>query len=139
MTNIVRDIKKIILFLFGVILIISGYKVNAANNEAKIEDDKEEAAREAEVQPVVPTDEEPKVEAEPEPQVSQKLPVETKKPAATIPVKAESATSKPTEKKKLEKLVVEEVKTVVEEPKKVDQTPQTVIEKATPEEASGTE
>jgi hypothetical protein len=51
MNNIVQILKKAGLFLFGVLLIIWGYKVNAANIEEKAKTEEEKKNKETE-QPV---------------------------------------------------------------------------------------
>ncbi|MBK5719984.1 hypothetical protein JGH11_03775 [Dysgonomonas sp. Marseille-P4677] len=130
MTDFIQNIKKIILFLFGVILIIWGYKANATNNEAKIEDEKENTSQETEIVPLVPIEEEINIKTESEPeQLEKKVVEETKQ---TTPLQTSQPVSvKPSQKK------TAEPKT--EEPKKVEETPPIVIETATPEESSGTE
>lgn len=110
MNNILNIIKKIALFLFGVILIIWGYKANAANTEKEgkaIEPMKDI------LEPVLNAIEEKNVKPEDEPKPVQ----EPKK----------QVTPQPTAKEKK-----------VDE-KKIEEPQQTVIEKATPEESSGTE
>ncbi|MBF0648475.1 hypothetical protein IR083_06570 [Dysgonomonas sp. GY75] len=131
MRNIIQNIKKITLFLFGVILIIWGYKVNAANNTAKAEEEKDKATKEVEVLPVATTEKEedkPQTEQPAEPQAKE---VKKETPVNT-PAKPKAASTVPAVKKEVEKKIEEE-------PKKVEEPKQTIIEKATPEEASGTE
>jgi len=139
MNNIIQVLKKVGLFLFGILLIIWGYKVNAANIEEKAKEEKENNNKEIEQQPVnVPSINdnptkadslkvEPKEVVPPKstnnkkaaPQPKPKTPAETSK--TPVPLVEKKAESKP-----------------AEEPVKVEEK-QTVIEKATPEESSGTE
>ncbi|GAB6120794.1 hypothetical protein [Dysgonomonas termitidis] len=131
MRNIIQNIKKITLFLFGVILIIWGYKVNAANNTAKAEEENDKAAKEVEVLPVTATEKEDEKPQTEQPAEAQPKEVKKETPVNT-PAKPKAVSTVPAVKKEAEKKV--EV-----EPKKVEEPKQTVIEKATPEEASGTE
>lgn len=141
MNNIIQVLKKVGLFLSGILLIVWGYKVNAANIEAKAKEEKE-SNKETELQPVVapPANQ---VEAETESTVTEPTKKtatpkdsEAKKEApqnkAKASVPSPAKTSAPAVEKKVEKKATEE-SAKVEEPK------QTVIEKATPEESSGTE
>ncbi|SBV95127.1 hypothetical protein [uncultured Dysgonomonas sp.] len=131
MRNIIQNIKKITLFLFGVILIVSGYRVNAANNTAKAEEEKDKATKEVEVLPIAATEKEddnPQTEQPAEPQAKE---VKKETPVNT-PAKPKAASTVPAVKKEVEKKIEEE-------PKKVEEPKQTIIEKAIPEEASGTE
>jgi len=133
MNNIIQTIKKTVLFLFGVLLIIWGYKVNATNNDAKAQDEKDKTAQESEKQPDITLAEDTikqpktsKTDTEPATQDTGKK----KQPVAPAKSKNDSV---PTVKK-------QPVKKDKEEPvKKVEETKETVIETATPEEASGTE
>ncbi|EGK02834.1 hypothetical protein [Dysgonomonas gadei] len=127
MRNIIQNIKKITLFLFGVILIIWGYKVNAANNTAKAEEEKDKATKEVEILPVAATEKE-----EDKPQTEQPAEPQAKEVKKETPVKPKAVSTVPAVKKEVEKKIEEE-------PKKVEEPKQTIIEKATPEEASGTE
>lgn len=145
MKNIIKILKKAGLFLFGIVLIIWGYKVNATNLEEKVKAEEDKKNKEAEQSIITPQAEEAtieKAEAPKEPETKkepaapkvangQKEVQQTKPriPAAT-PAKTPSTTSvaeKKTESK------------ASEEPAKVEEPKQTVIEKATPEESSGTE
>lgn len=110
MNNILDTIKKIALFLFGVILIIWGYKANASNT-----------AKEAKAIEPMKDILEPALNA-----------IEEK----SAKTKAESKPIQDTKKQAVPQAVAKEKK--VEE-KKIEEPQQTVIEKATPEESSGTE
>lgn len=131
MRNIIQNIKKTTLFLFGVILIVSGYKVNAANNTAKAEEEKDKATQEVEVLPIASTEKEDEKPQAEQPLESQPKKVKKEAPVST-PTKPKTAPTAPAVKKEPEKKASEE-------PKKEEESKQTVIEKAKPEEATGTE
>lgn len=124
MGNIVQLLKKIGLFLFGVALIIWGYKANATN--------KTESAK---------VDETPKKEADIAESITQKEQEQEKEEEAEKPkpkVKVLSNTDvKKTETKKAE--VKSEEKKKPKETPEVSEPTKPVVEKATPEESSGTE
>lgn len=139
MNNIIQVLKKIGLFLFGILLIIWGYKVNAANNEEKTKAERESNNKEIGQQPVnVPADNNPaeqdtlktEIKKVVTPKANDKKAVPQAKPKVSAPTPAKSPES--TVEKKTESKVVEE-------PVKVEEPKQTVIEKETPEESSGTE
>lgn len=115
MKYIIQNIKKSLLFLFGIVLIIWGYKVNASNSEEKTQNEKDKAVQETEKQPDI---------------ISVQ---DSVKQDETPKTKVESAVVDTEKKKQTEKKAKEEPV------KKVEETKETVIETATPEEASGTE
>lgn len=81
MNNIVQILKRIGLFLFGVLLVIWGYKVNAANAEEKAKEEKEKSTKEVEQPIVLPPADEPKIEEQPVKEVVKSLASPTKAPA----------------------------------------------------------
>lgn len=117
MTNIINIAKKVILFLFGIFLIVWGYKVNAANSIEKVKEEKDNVSKkELEQAFPIPTKEEVK-------------PVEESISEATTRI--EIANQPEVEKK--------EGKKKENKRKKDKEAKQTVIESDTPEKASGTE
>jgi len=48
MKNTAQSIKRIALFLFGVVLIVSGYETNSPNNETVVYDEKDKTSLESE-------------------------------------------------------------------------------------------
>lgn len=143
MNNIIKILQKAGLFLFGILLIIWGYKVNATNLEAKSEEEKKN--KEAEQPVAIPQVEEIKEEKteiakEPEdkkvpvvPKVANEpKPIQQVKPKAVDSSPAKSTVTTPAIEKKVESMPAET-------PAKVEEPKQTVIETATPEESSGTE
>lgn len=141
MNNIIQILKRIGLFLFGVLLVIWGYKVNAANTEEKAKDEKEKNTKEVEQPIVLPPADEPKAE---------ELPVKEEVKSLTAPAKVSpekkktedvkpKASATPQTKKSATAVESKKEKENQTEEKKVEEVKQTVIEKATPEESSGTE
>ncbi|MFQ9315494.1 hypothetical protein [uncultured Dysgonomonas sp.] len=139
MNNIVQILKKTGLFLFGVLLVIWGYKVNAANTEEKAKEEKEKNTKEVEQPIVLPPADEPKTEEQPVKEEVKSLTAPAK--VSTEKKKAEDVKPKAstTPQTKKASTAVENKKENQTEEKKVEEVKQTVIEKATPEESSGTE
>lgn len=54
MINAIRELKKLVLFLFGVFLIMCGYKINTPNNRYKIDGEQEDAPKEIKILPSSP-------------------------------------------------------------------------------------
>lgn len=126
MNKIVQNIKKVGLFLFGVILIIWGYKVNATNNENKAKEEKAEKEVEESKSEI------DKEEIKPDTIETEKtLPIST---TPSVHEKKQPIAPKPIQK--VETKIPEQKKT---ETPKVEEKKETVIETATPEESSGTE
>lgn len=130
MKDVIQISKKIALFLFGVVLVIFGYKANATNNSSNAKEDQDKNKKDKKAEP----ENVPKVAKQEE------------KPGVIIyqpGVKKEDNKSKAgqgakPEAKKAEIKKTEEKKEKTEE-KVQKEEPQVTIEKAKTEEASGTE
>lgn len=125
MKDIIQWVKKVGLFLFGVVLIIWGYKANANNSEQpKVDENKPKDIEKTDTvsSPSQPT-EEPQTET------------------ISEPVEKKDETPKTTEKKKDVAPAQPKQETKKEQPKQEEkiEAPKTVIETTTPEESSGTE